>query len=201
MIERGRPWGKQVPAPPDLLEIDSDAELADALDRGASQPLLLCGGDLATGLGARTTVVDDASTPTVRELPIDALRVHLDDREVLAVAHVVARSRNWLRGPIVFVGNTGFVGRREVVRRGHPNDGRFEIVEIDAGMGTRERLMGLRRIGSGSHLAHPQVTSTQATSLSRYFERGLRVWVDGRPLGRVSELRVEIIADAGTIYR
>ncbi len=200
MIERGQPWGREVPEPPDALEIGSDADLAAAIAQGVTAPLLVSGGDLAMGLGARTHQSERTGRHLVREVPIDALRVRLDDREVLAVAHVLVRSRLWLRGPILLIGNASLVSGREVVRRGHPNDGRFEIVEVDRSMSARQRLVGRRRMRTGAHLAHPLVSSTQGSSLSRRFQPSMPVWVDGRAMGRVSHLDVEIVADAGTIH-
>ncbi len=212
MIEPGQPWGRQVDTPAGLVSIASDAELAEALSAPSPVPVLLAGGDLARGLGARPAIQlrgDAASADTssaseirrCRELPIDMLTVHLDDRVITAVAHVLIRSRGWLLGPILFIGNTGFVGRLEVVRRGHPNDGRFEVVEVDASMSPRQRIVGLRRMRAGTHLNHPLVTSTHASSFSRDFDRPRSVWVDGRRIGRVRRLAVEIIADAAVIYR
>jgi len=212
LIEPGQPWGRPVDAPAGLVSIDSDAALAEALASPSPVPVLLAGGDLARGLGARPEASlrcdadsADASSSSkskhCRELPIDALAVRLDERVITAVAHVLIRSRIWLLGPILFIGNTGFVGRLEVVRRGHPNDGRFEVVEVDPSMSPRQRILGLRRMRAGTHLNHPLVTSTHASSFAREFERPVPVWVDGRRIGRVSRLEVEIIADAAVIYR
>jgi hypothetical protein len=45
------------------------------------------------------------------------------------------------------------------------------------------------------------VRSTQCATFSKEFKRPVSVWVDGRRMGRISRLRVDIIADAAVVYR
>jgi len=198
VIERNRPWGRVIAAPEGLIEVRTDAELARYIASGEATPVLVSGGDLHRSLGATRATTGSRN---VLELAIDVLRVTVDGRELLAVSHVVVRARGWMRGPIIFVGNVGHLRHREIIRRGHPNDGRFEIVEVAATMSVRQRLIGLNRIAAHAHLSHPLVSTRTATHASWSLGDGLGVWVDGRHIGRALELAVSIEPDAATIHR
>ncbi len=206
-IKPGQAWGLPVPRPSALVVVHSDAELAMALSRQPGTPLGVGGGDLARTLGVTSASSRTMSTrETVNEYLIDLLEVRLDDAEepITAVAHVVARapssSGRWLRGRILAVMNAEFIGAWDVAPRGHPNDGRVEVFDIDASMSVRERLAARRRLPTGTHVPHPRIGTRSVRTGTWQFESRLDIVVDGRHLGRASSLSIDVVADAATVY-
>jgi len=181
----------------DALDIGSDAELAAAIDRGDRRPLRLRGGDLFRSIGAPT-----GSRATVR-VPIDVLRVRLDGRESTAVAHLVARSTGrlgWWRGPILCVMNAEYIGAADVAPRAHPNDGRFDVVEVSAAMSARARWQAWRRLPTGTHVPHPDIATRRGRDQEFGFPRPVHVRVDGAERGTVRSIAVSVVPDAATIF-
>lgn len=201
-IRPGQPWGRRVDRPDGIVTAADDAALAAALCRPDGPPVAVGAGDLARTLGI--TASSDSSA--LNEFPIDLVRVHLDDADepVMACAHVVARSRwtrgHWLGGRILAVMNVEFIGVWDVAPRGHPNDGRVEVFDVDPALPLRQRLAARSRLRTGTHVPHPRITTTSVRSASWTFERPLEVIIDGRPRGRVSTLRVEVVPDAAVVY-
>jgi hypothetical protein len=192
-IRKGEDWGEVVAAPRDLVDVTSDAALAARLALGDDRPLRIRGGDLLATVGS------PASGTAVRRLPIDVLRVDADGTIVRAVAHVVVR-RSWWRGPLLAVMNVDRLGRWDVAPRAHPNDGRADVVEVDAAMGARARWQASKRLPSGTHVPHPQVHTRRITAATWSFEQPLRLWVDGVDRGTVRELGVTVEPDAAVVY-
>jgi hypothetical protein len=206
-IKPGQAWGRPVPRPPDLLVMHSDVELARAVSHERGSPVGVGGGDLARTLGvtaARAATL--ATLPTVNEYLIDLMEVRLDDAEepIVACAHVVARSPwssgHWLRGRILVVMNAEFIGEWDLAPRGHPNDGRVEVVDVAASMSARERVAARRRLPTGTHVPHPSIATRTVRTGSWRFERPLDVVVDGRRVDRASTLSIDVLADAATVY-
>lgn len=207
-IGRGEPWGREVPRPADLLVVDDDAALVDALTTQPTQPTQMArpvavgGGDLARTLGSPSI----AGRQILNELPIDLMQVRLDGgaHVVTACAHLVARSRwfrgSWWRGPALLVMNSEFRGRWDVAPRGHPNDGRVETFEVDATFGWRDRLAARRRVRIGAHVPHPAIRTRSVRAARWSFEAPLAVEADGRYLGTAMVIEVEVIADAATVH-
>ena len=84
------------------------------------------------------------------------LRVDADGRRLTAVAHVVARGGGpWWRGPIVAVMNADRLGRWDVAPRAHPNDGRLDVVEVDAVDAAPGTLAGAAAAADGHPRAAP----------------------------------------------
>jgi hypothetical protein len=206
-IKPGEAWGRSVPLPPNLVVVHSDAELAAALSQQHDSGVAVCSGDLARTLGV-TAAGQGAieQRTTINEFPIDLLEVRLDGAEepIVACAHVVARSpwtsAHWLRGRVVAVMNAEFIGEWDVAPRGHPNDGRVEVFEVESSMSLRERFAARRRLPTGTHVPHPRITSRSVRSASWEFERPLEVVVDGRNLGRTAALSVTVVPDAARVY-
>ena len=192
-IRKGEPWGAAAPKPADLVLADDDAELAQLVARDAAGAYGLRGGDLHRSLGA------PQQRDTTQRIPIDALRVRVDDHELLAVAHVVAR-KGWWRGALLAVLNCPYIGEWDVAPRAHPNDGRFDIVEVRAGMSLRQRLQARRRLPLGSHVPHPEIDVRTAESATWTFDAPRGVYVDGVPRGRATRLEVAISPDHFSIY-
>jgi diacylglycerol kinase family enzyme len=92
------------------------------------------------------------------------------------------------------------VKRRRLFPRSHPNDGRFEILEIAAEMSARQRFAALRRIRTDSHLPHPLLTTRNTNSFHAVWPSPMRIVVDGHKLGSAREITVEIRPDAGITY-
>lgn len=190
-IGKGVDWGERVARPDGLVVVGSDAELAVLVASGSRAPMAVAGGDLHRTLGDS----DGGDGSTVQRVPLDAFRVTADGVEHCAVAHVVAR-RSWWRGPIVGVFNCEHLGRWDVAPRGHPNDGRADVLEVDEAMTVRARVQAWRRLRSGTHVPHPAIHVSQRTAASWGFARPLRLYVDGRRHGEVINLEVNVEADA-----
>ena len=200
VIERGRPWGAQVICPTDLRVATDDAELARLIGSTNAPDLAIAGGDLHRTLGGPG--LPTAGEPC-RRLPVDLLRCEIDGVVHLAVAHVVLRRPGrlgWWRGPILGVCNAQFHGRWDVAPRGHPNDGRADLVEVAAGMTVGQRRLARRRLPTGTHVPHPDITTRRIVDLERELGSGLVAYLDHRRIGSVRQFRVEVVADGFTLH-
>jgi len=169
----------------------SDSELAQLVADGRAVGVE--GGDLfrAVGSPGRRSVMQRVS--------VDALDVVVDGRPAVAVAHVIAR-HSWWSGQIVAICNVGHVGAWNVAPRAHPNDGRVDIVEVDAAMSRRARWQARSRLRTGTHLPHPDLRVRSARSAVWEFVRPLKVWIDGVPSGDARHLEVLVRPDAFELY-
>ena len=192
-IRKGEEWGTPVPQPASLVLAGSDAELAQLVANDPSGTYGLSGGDLHRGLGAPAQRVD------ARLLPLDALRVRVDDQDMLAVAHVVARN-GWWRGPVLAVLNCADIGTWNVAPRAHPNDGRFDVVEVSTTMSLRQRWQARRRLPLGTHVPHPAIATRTGETGVWTFEQPRRVYVDGVGRGRATRLEITISPDHFSIH-
>jgi hypothetical protein len=196
-VRPGSAWGDIVAVPDDALDVRGDAELADAVERGESRPLVVTGGDLYRTAGS------PAGAGTVVRVPIDVLKISADGAAMMAVAHVVARRPGrlgWWRGRIVAVMNAEHIGAWDVAPRSHPNDGRFELVDVAASMSLRERWNASRRLRTGTHVPHPRIASRRSRQETFTFDRPMGLWLDGVSRGTVRSLTVSVVPDATEIY-
>lgn len=192
-IRKGEEWGVAAARPDDLIVAASDVELAAYVATDHTRSFGVAGGDLYRSLGA------PPPRAHMQRLPVDALQVGVDGAELLAVAHVVARN-SWWRGPLLAVSNSGSLGSWNVAPRAHPNDGRFDVVEVDAAMTLRQRLQARRRLPLGTHVPHPAISTRTAEHGEWSFDRPREVYVDGVVRGRCRQLTVTILPDHFAIY-
>lgn len=196
MIRKGEEWGSAVARPADLVVAGDDRELAALVTADRARPLAVRAGDLARTIAAASDV---ESRATLQRVDIDVLHVVADGDELLAVAHVVAR-RGWWRGPLVGAFNAQFLGEWDVAPRGHPNDGRADIVEVSPTLSPRARWAARRRLPSGTHVPHPDIATSQRATAEWDLTSPLDLYVDGRRHGRVRTLRVTVEPDAFQLH-
>ena len=200
-IQKGQQWGEPVERPHDLAVMGTDADLA--LREASGGPVGLAGGDIFRSVGS----------PGQRQesmcLPIDRLRVSFDSDTAVAVAHVVARQEHrrfgrrfgwwfWWRGHVLVICNADYVGQWNVAPRAHPNDGRFDVVEVIE-MTVRERWAARQRLAQGTHVPHPAIAVRTATDGAWEFRQPMRIWIDGADRGTCTRLAITIEPDALSI--
>lgn len=196
-IKPGSVWGEVVDTPTGALVLHRDDEVASAIERAETRPLIVRGGDLHRTVGA------PSAPGTAVRIPIDILRVTTDGATMTAVAHVLARRPGrfwWMRGRVVVAMNAEHIGRWDVAPRAHPNDGRFDLVEVAASMSVRERWQALRRLGTGTHVPHPRIASRRSREETFTFDRPTGLWLDGVVRGTVRSVTVRVVPDAAEIY-
>ena len=201
-IRKGEPWGEPAEVPAEgLLSPDTDRGASRSLElqRQAGQPFTpigVQGGDMARTMGGGAP---GRFNGTLVKAPVDLLQVTADGTEHLALAHVVAR-RSWWRGEVVLAMNAQFLGEFDVAPRSHPNDGRVDVVRVDAAMPLRARLQARARARNGTHVPHPHIEVRSTGEWQCRFERPMRLWIDGRRVGDVRELTITVLPDALTLY-
>ena len=200
-IEKGVPWGREVERPVDLRVVDGDAALAAAVERGGLRPVAVRGGDLARTINAAPI----ADRTRLMALPIDLVEVRLDGSDPLvACAHVVVHAPwwrgGWLRERVLVALNAEYLGGRDLAPRGHPDDGRVEVLECSASMGVRQRLTAERRSRRGAHLPHPDLRMRSTDAARWELERAGVVRVDGRRVGRARTIELRVRPDAAVLY-
>jgi putative lipid kinase YegS-like protein len=202
-IERGQDWGRRADRPSDLVEVASDAEAGALVTRlrRADHPvptLGLLAGDLRRTLGRADRVA--RLEREVSEFTVDLGVVVFGGEEHWFVSHVVVR-RSWWRGEVVAAMNAQFLGPWDVAPRGHPNDGRLDLVRV-RDMGIGDRWKAWRRLPSGTHLPHPGIELTAVSAnngVELALSRSLRVRVDGTDVGSAERLVLRVEPDALTV--
>jgi hypothetical protein len=204
-IRKGDDWGRACTAPEGLQVFADDAALgrsvAERRSRGESlSPVGVRRGDLARTLGGGT---GDRFAGEVVRGTVDIVRLEVDGDVTWCTSHVVARRfDSWWRGEVWFVMNAQYHGTLDLAPRGHPNDGRVEILHVAARMPWRTRRAALRRARTGTHLPHPLIAvssaGTKPTAID--FDRPLDVWVDGRRWRRARSMSITVEADAFDLF-
>jgi diacylglycerol kinase family enzyme len=158
--------------------------------------LIVRGGDIAHSLGdPQQPVVGDICT----EVPIDALRVSITFRDgtthtKIAASHVMIGG--WLRGRLVCVSNGGFIGRRNVSPRAHPNDGFLDLMFLDSSMGLQQRFRARQKSILGTHTPHPLVETGRSRSIEfSSLSRTEVLQIDGRRIREWTSVHIEIVPD------
>lgn len=207
-LRPGEEWGSDASRSADLDVSGGDAELAAAV-AGAAHGVLVrfrpgAGSDLARALGLRS------EGPQVgRALPMDAL-ARPGGLAVNAVVWGVPphRLRPWHRrrpveltvdgGPpstvaattvVVLIGE--YVAGHDVSPRGHPGDGAAELQVYALDPGQRPPMVA--RLGGGTHLPHPQITSRRMRRVSLRAGGPLPLEIDGRSLPGQRSLDLELL--------
>jgi diacylglycerol kinase family enzyme len=213
-VRPGEDWGRRAEGPPDLVVAGGDPELAAALAGGPDDPLVRFSPSPASDLARAVGLASPASAESARvAAPMDLLR--LADGRVAVNAVVVGvgpnRLRWWHRRRPVSVeidGRTAFTGRAATVAvlngqylrgadvspRGHPGDG---VVEVQVYALSPAQRGGLRRrLRTGSHLPHPDITTRRGRKVAVRPGWAARLEVDGRAGGRTTALEVEVAPGA-----
>jgi YegS C-terminal NAD kinase beta sandwich-like domain len=197
-IRKGEAWGQAVTIPAGLVELSSNAALAECLGNGPPKdPLLVTGGDLGRtlGIGPRSPAPGSPGTA----LPIDLIRVEAGERVTWAALHVVAR-RGWWRGGIVAAMNVQFLGDWDVTPRAHPNDGKLDLIEVDVAMSAADRWKARQRLSLGTHIPHPSIRVRQMSTAAVSLESGMSLYIDGtRWAVAPSPVTLQVVADACTV--
>jgi hypothetical protein len=196
-IRKGEAWGERGSLPADGIVVRSDAE-ARAVVTAAHRadeplpPLGLLGGDLCRALGG-TGDEGRLRSPDATTVPVDLGAVLVDGRLHWFVAHLVTR-RRWWRGRVVAVMNAQHLGPWDVAPRGHPNDGRLDVLDADLPLGDRWKARS--RLRSGTHVPHPAITERHVTALQLELAPGTHVWLDGEDVGPARSLSIRVEPDA-----
>ncbi|MDH3681042.1 MAG: hypothetical protein OEV40_13975 [Acidimicrobiia bacterium] len=208
-IEKGAAWGRPMTAPADAVPISSDAELATAAAEAhaRSEHLVAVLSPQASGEpGAGRLVGDVARTLGLRRerpererlgFPFDLGFVRLDGGPARAfVAHMVARRRFWT-GEFAVVMNSAWMGEWYLGPRAHPNDGLLDVTvgSLPAG----QRLVAWRRLPTGSHLPHPQLTTARGRSFDHRMRHSTPIMIDGQRAGRARSIEAWIEPDCFTL--
>ena len=165
-VRRGEDWGRRAARPADVVEVADDAAgaaLVDAAGGKVDRPP--CSGCSAATSAAPSAAARPSITlaDEVGEYPVDLGLVVLDGVERAFLAHLVAR-RSWWRGEVVAAMNAEYLGAWDVAPRGHPNDGRLDVLHVvDLGVG--DRWKAWRRLPTGTHVPHPGIALRPAAAV------------------------------------
>lgn len=198
--ERGPGWGVdfgvagEIPAVATAANSDASAGriVAEARRSGRTiPPVVLTGGDLARTLGLAPTRAASAPSlaATGARFEVDAGAALVDGRLHWFVAHIVAR-RSWWRGRLLVAANASFIGRWNAAPRSHPGDGRLDVFDADPPL--MVRLAARRRLPSGTHVPHPQITQRRIAAAQYDLDPDLDVYLDGVRLGRARTLSLRV---------
>lgn len=206
--KRGPGWGVDFGAsgeiPPDALAAGSDAAAGKIVAEArranrAIPPVVLTGGDLAgtLGLAPARTASSPSLAKTGARFEVDVGAALVDGRLHWFVAHLVAR-RSWWRGRLLVAANASFIGRWNAAPRSHPGDGRLDVFDADPPLTVR--LAARRRLPSGSHVPHPQITQRRIAAAQYDLDPALDVYLDGVRLDRAQTLSLRVESGALDVW-
>jgi hypothetical protein len=182
--------------------VDSDAEAAALITAWAADgrspagvTVGLRGGDLHRTLGAPRA--ERMTTSDAMVLPCDVAVATLDGVEHWFVAHLVAGDGPWFKGHTAVVMNAAFIGGADLGPKAHPGDGRLDVTV--GRLAFRDRRAAASRYGAGTHLPHPDLTTSRVAEVHLSFDRPVSVRLDGVKAGRARQIDIAVVPDVLTL--
>ncbi len=206
-IQKGQDWGCFVARPNNLHFAANDREANDYLNKhlsGANKSLeiAILNSELARALGVVGAKGDQIEMLRT-EFDVVETTFELGDSKCperrYFLGHAFVRSK-WFKGETVGVLNSSFVGRRDWAPGSHPNDGKFDVVEIERSMSMRQRMTAYKLMKSGSHLPHPKITHRKLTQYLVGCSEASTLYIDGIRIGVVKSCSFKILPDAVVLY-
>ena len=186
-------FGSATRVPAGFVMATSDQEIAEFIG-ATSAPVCATGGDLSHVLGSygsNPRVGDSCTSCDVDAIAVRAFYGNGETRSYVAVSTIAIGE--WRHG-IDFVTSSGFLSGLELCPRAHPGDGVLDILRIQPGLNWRARRSIKQRMLTGSHLPHPSLAVSRATSFER---KGMgKLIVDGVPRGRPEEVSCHVLVGA-----
>jgi diacylglycerol kinase family enzyme len=99
------------------------------------------------------------------------------------------------RGRHLIVSNAGWIGNSNVAPRAHPNDGKVEVLTITSQMSLRQRFLARRKMQTGTHLPHPDLSSKQIATQSIVRQNGEKLMIDGRKIDNWASISIRVEPD------
>lgn len=194
-VAKGEPWGEVGRLPADAPVVETDHALSRAVEfaraTGRPRPVFgLTGGDLWRTLGAPIGGATRLAQGTGTRVTVDVGWLTMDDGELehAFVAHCVARTRFW--GHSVAIMNAEWFGAWDLAPKGHPGDGWLDVTEAELRWGELHKVK--RRLPTGTHLPHPDITTSRVREAEFDFPAPRRLYVDSSPFHKVRRLKVRI---------
>ncbi len=220
-IEKGKDWGRRGAVAESIPVVSSDRSLAELFEVTTVNGEGTVRGPAVVGLAPVTSEVKDqrkAQDGLAQTLGARGTRAQLFEGErtivpidlgivklygspsesgpvtsIVMAAGLVVASRFW-SGPIYGAMNASFLGAWNVAPSGHPNDGRLDIVTAE--MKISDRFKARKRLRSGSHVPHPDISIRRLREAMFTPPPSSKVWIDGVQYGSVAKVEVAVIADA-----
>ena len=191
MIRRGEPWGLETTWPEDAVIIHSDHALALA---DPSRPVFLASGDISRSLGHPSMPSGDGKCTEVR---IDAMLCTVassaGERKIVAASSIIVGS-HW-RHRHMIISNGGWWNEWNIAPRAHPNDGIVELLTLSEKMTMRQRWLAKRKMRTGTHLPHPDISMVRISSATVDRISGEKLLIDGQAVSIWESLSVEVLPD------
>lgn len=199
VIRKGEDWGWPALGDEKVVVCVDDQQLArlagEAHERGEVLNATMTSGDLWRTVGG---VDGEAAIQPSRCLPLDLGVVRLDHGEpAYFIAHVIARRQLW-QGQCFVAMNAAWLGKLYLGPKAHPNDA---LLDTTAGqLPFRQRLAARSRAELGTHLPHPNLTTSRVAVARHEFDRPTPVYVDAKLVGRASIVDVSLLPDAAHLF-
>lgn len=212
-IRKGENWGTYVEPPDELIKVNDDLAAANFLTShfGSSTSVVnLAIGESQIGrtLGVKGAefrhdkmlltpfdVVEVTYTPSNR--PAKQGGSQVERRFFMGFSLI--RRRFWLGGATMIL-NSSFINGRNFAPRAHPNDGKFDVIELDESMKIRQKFAAFKLAKSGSHLPHPKIRYIQAPEHSVDLDRPCELVIEGQNFGSVDRCVFRVIPDSVNLY-
>ena len=206
-IRKGQEWGHFENRPDDLQVVADDFSASKLItnqspDLKAPLKISIVNSGLSRTLGIKNGLHNSEQMLCTKFDVIEANYTSANSETVTRRCFIgnAFIYKNWLFGTTIAVLNSSFVGNRDWAPKAHPNDGKFDVVELETSMNLRQRLTAFRLMKSGSHLPHPKIRYTQATEYVFSDEKPLSMSIEGVRLGAVTNCVFKVLPDAVNLY-
>ena len=184
-------WQSEIERRTDLHVAFDDRDVVNLFQLGESL-ISLRGGDLYKSLGgnSKETSLDNEKSIALK---IDLGKIDLNGSQYFFASYCrIANSfQPWHS---TFIVNSPVIHNRRISPKGHPGDGKFEIIEFS--MSLRQSLSAYHRSKSGDHLPHPDIKTYRKTEYKAKIEKNQRVTVDGGIVKSSGDFSMSVIPHA-----